>query len=101
MYKNNLFVATIDGEITPYLESAIKLFGNYSKEVKDDYVYLSVKDVEFTPDLHGPTVNLINILNELSPSEYAFIKFGDEVDDTEVHGMIQNFGITVKRSIEY
>ena len=74
--------------------------GKYSKEVRGDNVYYRLKNQEWDIDSE-PVINLREFIWELDEDQYAFIRFGEDADDIEIQGMIQEFGITVERTVKY
>jgi hypothetical protein len=101
MYKNDIFIAVRE-DMEEGVESIVKLFGKYRKEISDSGVFFSLKDVEYDDtEFHAPSEALMGSLSKCNPSEYAVVRFGDDVEDTEIHGRIQDFGIKVIREIRY
>ena len=72
----------------------------YKKTYVNGTAYFKIPEIRWYPDYDPVTDSIINILNNIEPCNYAFVRLGEEVEDTEIHGMIQNFGVTVERSVQ-
>ena len=95
--EDNIFIATTK-EHADVLGSVIGALDAYDLKYRDGTVYFTI-NMKWYPEFDPYTDTIINVLNEIGAENYAFVRFGEEVEDTEVHGRIQNFGITVERKV--
>ena len=95
--EDNIFIATTK-EHADVLGSVIGALDAYDLKYRDGTVYFTIS-MKWYPEFDPYTDTIINVLNEIGAENYAFVRFGEEVEDTEVHGRIQNFGITVERKV--
>ena len=95
--EDSIFIATTK-EHADVLGSVIGVLDAYDLKYREGTVYFTI-NMKWYPDFDPYTDTIINVLNEIGAENYAFVRFGEEVEDTEVHGRIQNFGITVERKV--
>lgn len=98
MYSNDIYIAVTE-EASETIEKFIGMFGNYFKEVTSKGVFFVMKNKHFDEENDPVSVALVNVLSQIGHTEYAFVRFGEELQDSESHGSIQRFGITIKREV--
>lgn len=102
MYLNNVTVAVnveANGLISSLINSII--CKEVKGEIKDGKAYYEMIDTHWAEGFDKATDSLIAALSNLQPEAYAFVRLGNDYDDTEIHGTIENFGITLTRTVTY
>jgi len=102
MYLNNVTIA-VNVEANGLISSLINSI-NYKKirgKIKDNKAYYELIDTQWVEGFDKATDALIAALSNLQPEAYAFVRMGNDYDDTEIHGTIENFGITITRTVSY
>ena len=95
--EDNIFIATTK-EHADILGSVIGASDVYDLKRRGDNIYFTMQ-MKWYPDFDTYTDTIINTLHEIGAENYAFVRFGQEVDDTEVHGRIQNFDVVIERKV--
>ena len=73
---------------------------NYTKDVEGDIVYFTL-EVEYWEHPHNPIPSelMSYLFLVVGLENYAFVRFGEQPDDTEIHGTLENFDINITRSL--
>ena len=102
MYLNNVTVA-VNVEAIGIISSLINSINckEIKGRVKDNKAYYELIDAIWVEGFDKATDALIAALSNLQPEAYAFVRMGNDYDDTEIHGTIENFGITITRTVSY
>ena len=98
MYLNDITIST-PKEHSRALEEVLENNYNYTKYSRDTDNMYSIINIPFEPDYDAKALEVVNTLNELDPENYAFIRFGSDIEDIEIHGNIRNFNLAVKREV--
>jgi hypothetical protein len=73
----------------------------YTKETAFDNDFYKFKYVGWNDDNQFST-NLMNfLLADVKYNQYGFIRIGSEPGDVEIHGNLDNFGITYHQEVHY
>lgn len=101
MYKSNVVIAvnmSLVGLVSP-LVSSIEV-EKYHGIIKEGKAYYELIGCQWMEENYA-IANLINALDSIEHESFAFVRLGDDPQDTEIHGAIQNFDISVVRSVKY
>lgn len=74
---------------------------DYIKYVEDEIAHFQIDSEDWNHPHNPISSEVLSFLHFIIGGEnYGFIRLGDAADDTEIHGDIENFNMTVERSIK-
>ena len=74
---------------------------DYDKEVRGNNIYFSFEDPDWFASNHQfPSEVMTYLITVAGIDDYAFIRMGNDVVDTEIHGTMKNFGMGLTRVVE-
>jgi hypothetical protein len=99
--SNSILVATTPVH-TNYLESVLQGLV-YQKNIREDAtsVFTFEYDDWGDPCDEFPMVLMSFLLTQVQMDNYAFVRLGDELDDVEIHGNLDNMDIEFQRKVVY
>jgi hypothetical protein len=99
--SNSILVATTPTHINN-LESVLQGLV-YQKNIREDSsaVFTFEYDDWGDPQDCFPTTLMTYLLTQAKMDNYAFVRLGDELDDVEIHGNLDNMDIEFQRKVVY